>query len=84
MWAYYIQNKMHNERYGGAMPVAGSSFWFHPQIFSYLDERGISRGMIFKALDGDVITRDKLRTKLLSLYPEKSDIITQVFERYAK
>jgi hypothetical protein len=66
------------------MPVAGANFWFHPQIFSFLDERGITKGKIFKVLDNDVTDISKLRSKLLSTYPDKSEIINQVFERYGK
>lgn len=83
MWAYYLENKMHNERYGGEMPSWGSNRWFHPQIFRYLDERGLSRPEIFKALTSDVTDREKLLEELLTLYPEKSSIINQVFERYS-
>lgn len=83
MWAYYLQNKMYNERYGGEMPSAGLNFWFHPQIFRYLDERGISRSQLFAALTKDVKTKEALRLKLLELYPDKQQIIQQVFLRYA-
>lgn len=83
MWAYYMQNKLCNERYGGAMSLYGTSYWFHPQILSYLDERGLSRSKLFKALDPDVTSRELLRDRLISLYPEKSTIISQAFERYA-
>ena len=84
MWAYYMQNKMSNERYGGPMPVAGADFWFHPQIFSYLDERGLGRDKIFAALTEDVKDLESLKGKLLSLNPQQSEIINQVFDRYAK
>ena len=84
MWAYYMQNKLYNERYGGEMPVAGSNFWFHPQIFTYLDERGIGKEKICKVLTSDVTDIKTLRAKLLSTYSDKSDIINQVFERYGK
>ena len=80
MWAYYMQNKIYNERYGGEMPVAGSNFWFHPQIFTYLDERGIGKEKICKVLTSDVTDIKTLRAKLLSTYPDKSDVINQVFE----
>ena len=83
-WGYYMQNRMYNDRYGGVMPVAGSSFWFHPQVFRYLDERGMTRGELFRALTKDVTDRTRLRDKLLSLYPEKGSIITQVFDRYSE
>ena len=84
MWAYYMQNKLYNERYGGEMPVAGANFWFHPQIFTYLDERGIGKEKICKVLNSDVTDIKTLRAKLLSTYSDKSDIINQVFERYGK
>lgn len=84
MWAYYMQNKLYNERYGGEMPVAGANFWFHPQIFTYLDERGLGKEKICKVLTDDVIDIKTLRSKLLSTYPEMTDTINQVFERYGK
>lgn len=84
MWAYYMQNKLYNERYGGEMPVAGSNFWFHPQIFSYLDERGVGKDKICRVLTSEVKDVKSLRSKLISTYPEKADIINQAFERYGK
>ncbi len=66
------------------MPVKGSNFWFHPQIFTYLDERGIGKEKICKVLTSDVSDIKTLRAKLLSTYSDKSDIINQVFERYGK
>lgn len=83
-WAYYNESKMFKERYGGSMPTFGTSFWFRPQIFRYLDERGIGRDKIFKALTADVISRETLLQKLVKLYPEKQEMIEQVFERYAE
>ena len=83
MWAYYVQNEMYHERYGGAMPSAGLNYWFHPQILRYLEERGLSRCQIFAALGKDVTTRKALMAELIELYPEKTQIIQQVFIRYA-
>ena len=82
MWAYYMQNSLYNDRYGGEMPTAGSSYWFHPQIFRYLDERGMTRSEIFSALTSAVTDRAKLKAKLLELYPDKSVMINQAFDRY--
>ena len=84
MWAYYMQNRMFNDRYGGVMPVAGSSYWFAPQILRYLDERGMTRAEIFKALTADVASAEALQAKLRTLYPDKTSLIDQVFDRYAK
>lgn len=83
MWAYYVQNQMYHERYSGTMPSAGLNYWFHPQIFRYLEERGMSRSQIFAALTKDVNNRKTLMAKMIELYPDKMQIIQQVFVRYA-
>jgi len=82
MWAYFMQNSLYRERYGKDCQAIGGSFWFHPQVFLYLDERGVTRGKIFKALQPDVIDREVLEKKLIALYPENRSIISQAFERY--
>ena len=82
MWAFYLQSKMYKERYGGTNPAFGSSYWFHPQILTYLEDRGMTAGEIFAALTSDVTSVDLLREKLLTLYPARKSIITQVFNRY--
>ena len=84
MWGYYMESKMYQDRYGGSMPTFGTSFWFYPQIFRYLDERGFPRAYIFKALTAEVTSRAALKNKLLELYPSKQSLINQVFERYAE
>ena len=83
MWGYYMQNRLFNDRYGGIMPVAGSSFWFYPQIFRYLDERGMTPSDIFQALAADVHGRDALRDRLLELFPDRTSMINDVFNRYS-
>lgn len=83
-WAYYNESKMFKERYGGVPPSFGTSYWFRPQIFRYLDERGIGRAKIFRALTKDVNSRETLRKKLVGLYPDQQTLIEQVFERYAE
>jgi len=82
MWAYFMQNSLYRERYGSDCQAIGGSFWFHPQVFLYLEERGITRGKIFKALTQDVTDRELLEKKLIALYPENRSIISQAFERY--
>lgn len=83
MWAYYLQSKLYAERYGGTMPAFGTSWWFFPQIFRYLDQRGFTRSELFAALEPNVNSRETLYNKLMELYPERSIIIQQVFSRYA-
>ena len=82
MWAYYLGSLMHMSRYGGSNPNFGSGEWFHPQIFTYLDERGISSRMILAALKPSVVDMDTLRDELCSLYPDRKRIIDQAFNRY--
>lgn len=82
MWAYYIQSKIHKDRYGGNMPSFGTSWWFYPQIFRYLDERGVPAADIYEALCPEVTDRRLLKNELESLYPGKVTVIEQVFSRY--
>ena len=81
MWAYYIQTKMYQERYGENV-VFGTSYWFSPQILLNLDDRGIDRFKIFNAMTHDITDRDLFQKKLTSLYPESKSIINQAFGRY--
>ena len=82
MWGYFNESKMYKERYGGTVPSFGTSYWFYPQIFRYLDDRGLTRAEIFRALKSDVTSRKELQAKLVSLYPERRGVIDQVFNRY--
>ena len=81
-WAYYLESMMYKERYGGSIPAFGTGYWFYPQIFRYLDERGLTRSDIFSVLGPSIISRDDLRLALIGTFPEKRSIIEQVFGRY--
>lgn len=82
MWAYYLESKMYKDRYGGSFPSFGTSYWFYPQIFRYLDERGMSCSDIFSVLDKEIDSEYKLKYALMSAFPSKRTIIEQVFSRY--
>ncbi len=82
MWSFFMENEMYQDRYAGVSPTSGMSFWFRPQIFSYLSARGMSRSQIFKALTSDVSSRDGLMKKLTELYPEHKADVEQIFDRY--
>jgi hypothetical protein len=82
-WAYYLESLMYKERYGGAVPTFGNSYWFYPQIFRYLDERGVGRSDIFSVLEGNVTSRDELKNALIRNFPQKRYVIEQGFGRYA-
>ncbi len=82
MWAYYLESKMYKERYGGPFPGFGTNYWFYPQIFRYLDDRGLDADDIFSVLNPDVISRSDLKNELLSSFPDSRAVIEQVFSRY--
>ena len=82
MWAYYIENILYRERYRPTSKTYGSNYWFSPEIFLYLDERGMNRFKLFVALTSDVYSRDALKSRLLSLYPESKSMINEAFNKY--
>ena len=82
MWAYYMESVMYQDRYGGSVPQFGTTYWFSPQIFRYLDERGMDRSDFLEALQPDVTCLDELQSKLISMYPSREKTIEQVFFRY--
>lgn len=82
MWAYYLESRMYKDRYGGSFPTFGTSYWFYPQIFRYMDERGVSESQILEVLTQDVTDKLKLKNAFLAAYPAKKTMIEQVFSRY--
>lgn len=82
MWAYYLESKMYKERYGGSFPSFGTSFWFYPQIFRFLDDRGMPCSEIFSVLSGSVLSKEALKSAMIAAYPQKRATIEQVFSRY--
>ena len=84
MWGYFMESVLYKDRYGGDLPAVGVSYWFYPQIFRYLYERGMTCSEIFSALKSGVTSRDDLADTLIQLYPERESTITQVFNRYSR
>ena len=84
MWAYFLESVLFQDRYGGDLPALGIAFWFYPQIFRYLYERGMTCADILKALKSDVTSRDDLQDALILLYPERERTISEVFTRYSR
>ncbi len=83
MWAYYLQSVMFQDRYGGSVQQFGWSEWFHPQIFHYLDARGIGREQIFAVLKPGVSSLGTLKSALIQKYPVKRTMIEQAFAKYS-
>ena len=84
MWAYFMESVLFQDRYGGDLPALGTAFWFYPQIFRYLYERGMTCTDLFKSLKSDVTSRDDLQDALIMLFPERERTITEVFNRYSR
>ena len=82
MWAYHMESKLYNGRYGGAYPTFGTSYWFYPQIFRYLEEKGVSTAEIFSVLDPDTFSVEQLQRELSALLPSKTETIEMIFNRY--
>jgi hypothetical protein len=84
MWGYFMESVLFQDRYGGDLPALGISYWFYPQIFRYLYERGLTCADIFKSLKSEVTSRDDLQDALVMLFPEHEKTISQVFTRYSR
>ena len=82
MWAYYLESRFFKDRYGGSFPTFGTSYWFYPQIFRFLDERGMKASQIFSVLRENVTSRPALKEALMTSYPDKRTMVEQVFSRY--
>jgi len=82
MWAYYLESMMYKDRYGGDFPTFGNSYWFKPQIFRYLDDRGMSCSDFFSVMDEDVVDKAGFEKALVSAFPARSAVISQAFDRY--
>jgi len=82
MWAYFMQNSLHQDRYGGTFPSEGTSWWFRPQILSYIHDNGVGRSRIFAALGENVVSKDDFQMALEEECPEKSEMIEIAFAKY--
>ena len=81
MWAYFNEMELVRRRYDEEY-LNGTGFWFSPQIFLYMSDRGLGRARIFNALTSDITDIATLQKKLVSLYPENKSLINQAFARY--
>lgn len=82
MWAYFLEESLYKDRYGGTMASFGNRFWFQPDVFTYLYERGMSRGHIFRCLKPEVTSLDDLRDELISQNPSLEKVIDQTFKYF--
>ena len=83
-WAYFMDATLRKDRYGYSLPLYANSFWFKPDILSYLYQRGMSRSEIYRALKPEVTGIDDLKEELVTLYPERESELVQCFRNYGK
>ena len=84
MWGYFMQASLVKDRYKGAMGTYGNSFWFKPDILTYLYERGMTRGEIYRALNANAVDIGTLKEELIKIAPGLRDDIQKTFESYGK
>lgn len=84
MWAYFMQASLMKDRYKGAMETFGNTFWFKPDILTYLYERGMTRGEIYRALSSKSINVNGLMEELIRVAPGLEKEITDTFDKYGK
>ena len=82
MWAYFMEESMYKDRYGGTMASYGNVYWFQPDILTYLYEHGMSHGQIFRCLKPEVAGLDDLREELIAQNPGMEKVIEQTFRYY--
>jgi len=82
MWAYYLEERLYNDRYASDPVVYGEGNWFYPQILRELNAMGIDKYRIFQILTSDIDNREILQAKLLSMYPEFKSDINKAFDQY--
>jgi len=75
---------LEKDRYGGTVKQFGNYYWFKPDLFSYLYERGLSRGEIFRALNSGLTSLEDLKRELITQNSDKEKIINDTFRKYGK
>ena len=83
MWAYYIENAFYASRYGSG-PQRGFNNWFKPQIFTTLEDGGMTKAEINEALKTTTTSISALKDELLVISPSKKTLINNTFKRYSR
>ncbi len=83
MWAYYIENMLYKERYGGN-PEFGANYWFKPQILMDLEKGGVHRSDICAALGLYSNDIKSFKSALLENCSGKTTLINKTFSKYSK
>lgn len=84
MFAYFMQTTLMKDRYKGAIETFGNSFWFKPDILTYLYERGMTRGEIFRAMNSKAVDIASLKDELIKIAPGLDREILELFDKYGK
>ncbi len=82
MWAYFLQESLYKDHYGGTIESFDNRYWFQPDILTYLYERGMSRAHIFRCLKPEVTALDDFREELIAQNPSQERVIEQAFRYF--
>ena len=84
MWGFFMQESLYAQRYGGSVGLLGNTYWFQPDILTYLYRHGLSHNQIFRAFTADVTSVEDLKDELINRYPAQEALILQAFRQYDK
>lgn len=81
LYSNYCQTVLYRRHYTGSTELFGDSP-YSPQLLLYLDERGLGLEKIAPLFTADVTSKDVLKRKMLSYYPQFKTVIMEAFARY--
>ena len=77
----YCRTVLYRRHYPGSQDIFGDRM-YTPQLFMYLDERGLGLESVAQLFSSDVCDMGTLKEKMLSYYPQFKTVILEAFERY--
>ena len=80
-YSNYCQTVLYRRHYPGSTALFGDRL-YSPQLFLYLEERGLSLELLAPLFSSDVTDMAFLKQKMLSYYPQFKNVIMEAFARY--
>ena len=80
-YSNYCQTVLYRRHYPGSDALFGDRL-NSPQIFLYLEERGLGLELLAPLFTSDVTDMAFLKQKMLSYYPQFKNVIMEAFARY--
>ncbi len=85
MWGFAMGNILVHEKYGGDVDnrINSNDYWFQYKILqSLISEGHLTKKQVYDGLSFWVRSHDALKLNLITMYPNKQDIIIQKFQYY--